>query len=121
MSLSAMISSKFAAWWDTAWVGLTPAGKAMLLLGLFGQTLFVLRWFVQLLASEKAKQSIVPEIFWYFSLAGSILVFAYALYIANLVLIVGQFGLFIYARNIYLIRRARSRGDGLVAPRETAG
>lgn len=102
-----MMSEKLAAWWDAAWVGLSPAGKMMLMLGLVGQSLFVLRWLVQLVASEKAKQSIVPELFWYLSLAGALLVFIYAIYIANLVLMLGQFGLFIYARNVYLIWRRK--------------
>ena len=105
---------------DVAWVGLTPAGKLMLLIGLCGQSLFVLRWFVQLLASEKAKQSIVPELFWYISLAGSVLVFAYAIYIANLVLMLGQFGLFIYARNIYLIKRNKAVGTSATPARSTS-
>ena len=108
MGASTTISARLAEWWHVAWVGLSPAGKTMLLIGLFGQSLFVLRWFVQLIASEKAKQSIVPEMFWYISVVGSVLVFAYAIYIANLVLMLGQFGLFIYARNIYLIRRNKT-------------
>ena len=58
----ANLSTKATAWWDMAWVGLTPTGKLMLLFGLFGQSLFVLRWFVQLAASEKAKKSVVPEV-----------------------------------------------------------
>ena len=108
----ALISGKLTAWWDTAWVGLSPPEKLMLLLGLFGQSLFVLRWFVQLAASERVKQSVVPETFWYLSLAGTVLVMVYAVYIANLVLILGQFGFFIYARNVYLIWRQRMAGDG---------
>ena len=103
----ANLSTKATAWWDMAWVGLTPTGKLMLLFGLFGQSLFVLRWFVQLAASEKAKKSVVPEVFWYLSLAGALLVFVYAIYIANLVLMLGQFGLFIYARNVYLLWRPK--------------
>ena len=108
----ANLSTKLAAWWDMAWVGLTPAGKLMLVLGLFGQSLFVLRWFVQLAASEKAKKSVVPEVFWYLSLAGALLVFIYAIYIANLVLMLGQFGLIIYARNVYLIWRPKHGAEG---------
>ena len=107
----AKLSVTMAAWWDTAWVGLSTTGKVMLILGLAGQSLFVLRWFVQLAASEKAKKSVVPEVFWYLSLAGALLVFVYAIYIANLVLMLGQFGLFIYARNVYLLWRPRPTGE----------
>ena len=79
----------------------------------------MLRWFVQLVASEKAKQSIVPELFWYISLAGSVLVFASAISIANLGLLLGQFGLFIYARNIYLIKRNKVVGSSATHARST--
>ena len=116
----ANLSAKLVAWWDIAWVGLSPAGKAMLILGLVGQSLFVLRWFVQLIASEKAKKSVVPEVFWYLSLGGAILVFVYAIYIANLVLMLGQFGLVIYARNVYLIWKRKVSGtEAHVAPSPT--
>ena len=96
-----------AAWFDRAVFGLPPFGQFMLAVGIFGQAMFVSRWFVQWLASEKARRSTVPELFWYLSLFGGLLVLAYGIYSANLVLILGQFGVFIYARNIYLIWRNR--------------
>ncbi len=65
-----------------------------------------MRFFVQWLASEKAKASIIPNAFWYFSIGGGVTLFAYALYRQDPVFILGQStGLFIYARNLYLIRR----------------
>jgi len=92
-------------WLDRAVFGLSPTGQIMLALGIFGQAMFVSRWFVQWLASEKARRSTMPELFWYLSLFGGLLVLTYGIYSANLVLILGQFGVFIYARNIYLIWR----------------
>jgi lipid-A-disaccharide synthase-like uncharacterized protein len=106
----ATIAEKLSLWWDKAWVGLSPTGKTMLLIGIFGQSLFVLRWFIQLIASEKAKRSVVPDLFWYLSFGGAFLVLVYALYDANLVLMLGQFGIIIYARNVYFLWRQKSPG-----------
>ncbi|MES2204329.1 MAG: lipid-A-disaccharide synthase N-terminal domain-containing protein [Pseudomonadota bacterium] len=64
-----------------------------LAIGLFGQLLFSMR-------------SIVPNVFWYFSLAGGIVLFIYAIYRRDPVFILGQgAGIFIYLRNIYFIVR----------------
>lgn len=103
MDLVASIFGTVAAWLDRAIFGLSSTEQLMLLLGLFGQALFVSRWFVQWVASERARDSIVPELFWYLSFVGGAMVLTYGIYTANLVLILGQFGVFIYARNIYLI------------------
>ncbi len=80
--------------------------------GFVGQILFFFRFFYQWLASEAAKRSVVPEAFWYFSVAGGLVLFIYAIQRADPVFIVGQgCGLFIYARNIYLIRRERRQAS----------
>jgi lipid-A-disaccharide synthase-like uncharacterized protein len=66
--------------------------------------MFSMRFIVQWIASEKARASIVPETFWYFSIAGGLLLLAYAIYRTDPVFIIGQAtGLVIYARNIYFI------------------
>jgi len=79
--------------------------------GLAGQLLFMARFLVQWLASERAGQSVVPIVFWYFSIGGGIILFTYAVYRADPVFILGQSaGLFIYARNLWLIRAAGRRG-----------
>jgi lipid-A-disaccharide synthase-like uncharacterized protein len=76
-----------------------------IVIGFAGQSLFFMRFFVQWLASEKAGRSVVPHAFWYFSVAGGITLFVYALYRQDPVFIIGQStGLFIYARNLYFIR-----------------
>lgn len=80
--------------------------------GLAGQALFFMRFFYQWLASEAAKRSVVPELFWYFSMAGGAVLLIYSIYKVEWVFIVGQAGgLFIYSRNIYLIRRERRRAS----------
>ncbi len=80
-----------------------------IIIGFVGQSLFFMRFFVQWIASEKAGASIIPHAFWYFSLGGGITLFAYALYRHDPVFILGQStGLFIYARNLCLIRRSEA-------------
>ena len=79
-----------------------------LVFGFTGQALFSMRFVVQWLASERAGRSVVPVMFWYFSLAGGLTLFLYALYRLDPVFILGQgLGLFIYLRNLWLIRRER--------------
>jgi len=82
----------------------------ILILGFAGQFLFFMRFFIQWIHSEKHKQSIVPEIFWYFSIGGSLLLLIYALIRRDIVFIVGQStGLLIYVRNLMLIQRQKRK------------
>lgn len=75
-------------------------------IGFLGQALFSMRFILQWLASEKIKRSVVPHVFWYFSLGGGIILFLYAVYRRDPVFMIGQgAGIFVYLRNIYFIRR----------------
>lgn len=86
---------------------LTPA-MMWIVIGFVGQTLFFMRFFVQWLASEKAGRSVVPSSFWYFSIGGGLVLFAYAVYRQDPVFLLGQStGLLIYARNLYFIHRPK--------------
>ena len=77
-----------------------------LCVGLFGQVLFMMRFIVQWLHSERHQKSIIPESFWYFSLIGGLTVLLYGIHKSEPVIIFGQIpGTFIYARNLILIRR----------------
>jgi lipid-A-disaccharide synthase-like uncharacterized protein len=79
-----------------------------LAVGLGGQALFSMRFIVQWLASERAGRSVVPLQFWQLSIAGGLTLFAYAVYRLDPVFILGQgLGLFIYVRNLWLIRREK--------------
>jgi len=100
--------SNFAAWWASV----SATELIWLSVGFTAQLMFSMRFIVQWIASEKAKQSVVPEIFWYFSLAGGLMLFVYAIYRMDPVFILGQgMGLVIYSRNIYFIRRSQQIGD----------
>lgn len=75
-------------------------------IGFFGQALFSARFFVQWIASERRKRSVVPNLFWFFSIGGGSVLLAYAIHRRDPVFAVGQAaGLMIYARNIWLIYR----------------
>ena len=79
---------------ETIWVAI----------GFLGQALFSARFIVQWIKSEREKKSVFPVAFWYFSIAGGITLFAYAVYRKDPVFIVGQLsGLFIYFRNLYFV------------------
>jgi|EndMetStandDraft_5_1072996.scaffolds.fasta_scaffold50306_3 lipid-A-disaccharide synthase-like uncharacterized protein len=84
-------------------------------LGFTAQAMFMMRFVIQWLASEKARRSVVPEAFWYWSLAGGFMLFVYAVYRLDPVFMLGQLsGLFIYARNLYFIRRSRREGQAMM-------
>src|SRR5574337_1641374 len=82
--------------------------NAWIILGFIGQFLFGSRFFVQWIVSERRGESIIPEVFWYLSMAGSAILLTYAIYRRDPVFIMGQFsGLFIYVRNIMLIYKKK--------------
>ena len=82
--------------------------KIWLGLGFFAKLMFSARFLVQWVASERAGKSIVPLLFWYLSIAGSVLLLAYSIHRKDPVFILGQsMGLFIYSRNLYLIHREK--------------
>jgi len=103
--------SKLADWW----AALTTGEVIWLTIGFLAQAMFSMRFIVQWIASERARKSIVPEIFWYFSFCGGLMLFAYAIHRVDPVFILGQgTGLAIYARNIHFIwthKRNDSGGD----------
>ncbi|RAK11945.1 lipid-A-disaccharide synthase-like uncharacterized protein [Halanaerobium saccharolyticum] len=83
-----------------------------IIIGFVGQAMFTLRFVIQWIASERAKKSIVPNAFWYFSIAGSLTLLVYAIHRRDPVFIVGQStGSFIYLRNLYLIKKNRKSAN----------
>jgi lipid-A-disaccharide synthase-like uncharacterized protein len=88
----------------TGWLELVWA-----FVGMAGQGLFFMRFFIQWIASERKKQSVIPIAFWYFSIGGGAVLFLYACYKADIVFILGQGGgLLIYLRNLMLISRHKA-------------
>jgi lipid-A-disaccharide synthase-like uncharacterized protein len=74
------------------------------ILGFVAQAFFTMRFVVQWIASERARKSVVPVAFWFFSIGGGALLLVYALYRRDPVFIAGQArGLLVYIRNLYFI------------------
>jgi len=99
-----MDMNQAAGWWaNISWLELS-----WLAVGFLAQAMFSMRFLTQWIASERARQSVMPEVFWYYSFAGGLMLFVYAIYRMDPVFILGQgTGLFIYSRNIYFIWSAK--------------
>jgi lipid-A-disaccharide synthase-like uncharacterized protein len=105
--------SNLAIWWAS----ISTTELVWLTIGFSAQAMFTMRFVIQWLASERARRSIVPETFWYFSFAGGLMLFIYAIYRMDPVFILGQgSGLFIYARNIVFIWRAKREETMIAQP-----
>ncbi|AMN48055.1 membrane protein [Steroidobacter denitrificans] len=50
------------------------------LIGLTGAMLFGGRWLIQFVASRRAQQPMIPRLFWYMSLGGSLMALSYFLF-----------------------------------------
>lgn len=82
----------------------SPLGLLWIGVGLVGQVLFTGRMIVQWIVSEKSRKSVVPPVFWWMSLIGSMMLLSYFVWRRDIVGMLGQsFGLVVYIRNIYLL------------------
>lgn len=90
-------------WWDVV--------------GFSGQAIFASRFFVQWIASERRKTSVVPIAFWYLSIVGSLISLAYVLPTHRIPLILGYlFNCIPYVRNLMLIYAQRAREPAPLGP-----
>ncbi|MEM6717747.1 MAG: lipid-A-disaccharide synthase N-terminal domain-containing protein [Bacteroidota bacterium] len=77
----------------------------LLYLGIISQIMFTLRFVYQWIYSERKKESTLPMGFWMLSLLGASLIFVYAIFRKDPILIAGHtFGIITYIRNIMLLR-----------------
>lgn len=82
-----------------------------LIIGFAGQALFMMRFVIQWLHSERQRRSVVPVAFWYFSVLGGLTLLVYSVHRRDPVFIAGQLlGVFIYLRNLFLIKAERAAG-----------
>ncbi|MEM0923901.1 MAG: lipid-A-disaccharide synthase N-terminal domain-containing protein [Pseudomonadota bacterium] len=95
--------------WLMDFLGAETRGELIwVMVGLMGQLLFMMRFMVQWIVSERAQRSVIPVSFWWFSIGGAAILLAYAIYRQDPVFILGQsLGFFIYSRNLWLIRNER--------------
>jgi len=92
--------------------GLSSSEMIWMLIGLLGQLVFFSRWIIQWIVSEKHFKSIIPTPFWWCSLFGGLITFAYAYHIKSFPFMLAQFtGIIIYLRNIYLIIKASNNNE----------
>lgn len=98
MILAETVLQKFAA----------RLASPLVLFGLLGQFVFMLRFVWQWYVSERLGRSHVPLGFWYLSIVGGVMLMIYGVLDLDPVIILGQsLGLGIYARNLVLIHRPR--------------
>ena len=87
------------------------------LFGLLGELMFFARMFAQWLASEKERKPVIPVVYWYLSLAGTVILILYALHIGSFAVLLPQVvGIFFYLRGLQLeygSRRNRKRREDL--------
>lgn len=89
---------------------MTPE-QTWIAVGLAGQACFFSRFLVQWIASERRGRSVVPRAFWFLSIAGGLTLLCYSLWRRDPVFILGQsVGLFVYLRNLVLLRREEAGG-----------
>ena len=80
----------------------------LVILGLIGNLIFSMRFVVQWIASERQRESIIPVSFWYWSIAGSIIMCLYFVFRRDPVGILAYLpNSLIYIRNLILIQRSK--------------
>src|SRR6266481_5263715 len=81
----------------------------LMVLGFIGNALFSMRFLVQWIASERQGESVIPISFWYWSIAGSVLMCIYFIFRRDPVGILAYLpNSLIYIRNLMLIKKGGS-------------
>jgi lipid-A-disaccharide synthase-like uncharacterized protein len=81
----------------------------LMLWGAAGQVIFTFRFVYQWIYSENKKESLLPLGFWLISTTGSLMILVYAILRLDPVLFVAHsIGIFVYLRNILLLRGRKS-------------
>jgi lipid-A-disaccharide synthase-like uncharacterized protein len=91
------------------WLGSSRTDQIWLCVGLFGQLAFMMRFIIQWITSERRGESVIPRAFWFFSLAGSVILLSYAIHRRDIVFTLAQsFGFIVYIRNLMLIYKKQA-------------
>jgi len=79
------------------------------LVGYLGVALFAGRWFVQLIASRRHGRPVMPALFWYMSITGSVLLLSYFVFGKNdsVGVLSNLFPFAVALYNLYLHRRTQ--------------
>ena len=98
----------------------SPLEKWLLFFGFLGQSVFFGRWIVQWIATERKGESHMPEMFWWFSLVGAVMLLMYYILRLEPIGIIGQcVGWTVYARNLYLIKTKKKQSSHKPSPQES--
>lgn len=75
----------------------------LLVFGTVGQTVFACRFLYQIVYSVRRKESLLPPTFWVISLVGAGMIFVYAIFRLDYILMLGQsFGIVAYSRDLVI-------------------
>jgi lipid-A-disaccharide synthase-like uncharacterized protein len=79
-------------------------------IALIGQFFFAGRFILQWLVSEYKRKSHMPVMFWYMSILGSLILFAYSIHIKNPIFMLSfSLNTLIYIRNLHLLHLESKR------------
>lgn len=105
---------------EILWLGWTGLHVTLWkLIGYTGALMFGGRWLVQFLASRQARRPVIPRLFWYMSLAGSLMTLSYFLFSAkqdSVGVLQNLFPTFTAAYSLYLDIRHRGWNRDRVLP-----
>jgi lipid-A-disaccharide synthase-like uncharacterized protein len=102
-----MDSISYFFWHDGKLFGI--AWSVWKIVGWLGNAVFFSRFFVQWYATEKKKQVVVPQAFWWLSLVGSVTLLCYSLHQQDSVFIFAYAFTWIpYIRNLVIHRRNKA-------------
>jgi len=81
------------------------------ILGVAGQILFMMRFLLQWIVTERRRESTIPIAFWWCSLVGGLIVLLYGLVEREPIIILGQScGFVVYTRNLFFIYKKKRQG-----------
>ena len=90
------------------------------LIGYSGALMFSMRWIVQFVASRRARKPVIPRMFWYMSIVGSLMTLAYFSFSAkqdSVGVLQNLFPAFTAAYSLYLDVRHRGWRRDRAVPR----
>ncbi|MFV1993811.1 MAG: lipid-A-disaccharide synthase N-terminal domain-containing protein [Verrucomicrobiales bacterium] len=91
------------------------------LIGYLGVFLFAGRWFVQVIASRRHRRPVMPRIFWYMSISGSLLLLSYFVFGKNdsVGILSNLFPFTVASYNLYLDFRHKAGSEAAAEDAET--
>ncbi|MBU4210793.1 lipid-A-disaccharide synthase N-terminal domain-containing protein [Patescibacteria group bacterium] len=80
-----------------------------IIFGFCAQFVFFLRFVVQWWASEKAKKTVIPKLFWYLSMMGTLMILIYSIKRKDIVFIVAScLNILLYLRNLIIAKKHKN-------------